>query len=78
MVHYARSDTHYLLYIYDRLKSLLLNSESRIGGVGNVLMHVYHESRRLALEQYCKPHLDSANSYKIALGRSLAGLNARQ
>uniref|UniRef100_A0A0A9Z1D5 Exosome component 10 n=1 Tax=Lygus hesperus TaxID=30085 RepID=A0A0A9Z1D5_LYGHE len=78
MVHYARCDTHYLLYIYDRLQSLLMNSESRGGGVGNLLLHVYQESQRLALEQYVKPVHDDMQSYKVFLGRSLAGLNGLQ
>lgn len=77
MVHYARQDTHFLLYIYDRLKALLLNSEGR-ASVGNLLLHVYHESRRLSLDQYRKPELDPDVTYKLALGRSLGGLSAVQ
>ncbi|EPY29362.1 exosome complex exonuclease RRP6, partial [Strigomonas culicis] len=77
MVHYARQDTHYLLYIYDRLKALLLNSETR-ASVGNLLRHVYQESRQLSLELYEKPRLDPAESYKAALYRSLGGLSPLQ
>lgn len=77
MVHYARQDTHFLLYIYDRLKALLLNSENR-ASIGNLLAHVYAESRRLSLDLYEKPHLRPDESYKAALGRSLGGLSPVQ
>ncbi|KAH9577638.1 Exosome-associated factor Rrp6 [Trypanosoma melophagium] len=77
MVAYARQDTHFLLYVYDRLKALLLNSEGR-ASVGNLLVHVINESRRLSLEIYEKPQLDPDNTYKLALGRSLGGLSAVQ
>lgn len=77
MVHYARQDTHFLLYVYDRLKALLLNSEGR-ASVGNLLVHVYNESKQLALQVYAKPNVDPAETYKLALGRSLGGLTAVQ
>ncbi|RNF05207.1 putative exosome subunit rrp6p-like protein [Trypanosoma conorhini] len=77
MVAYARQDTHFLLYVYDRLKTLLLNSEGR-ASIGNLLVHVLNESRRLSLELYEKPQLDPDTTYKIALGRSLGGLSPTQ
>ncbi|KAF5224283.1 hypothetical protein ECC02_002539 [Trypanosoma cruzi] len=77
MATYARQDTHFLLYVYDRLKTLLLNSEGR-ASIGNLLVHVLNESRRLSLEIYEKPQLDPDASYKIALGRSLGGLSSMQ
>ncbi|CAD2214896.1 PMC2NT (NUC016) domain/3'-5' exonuclease/HRDC domain containing protein, putative [Angomonas deanei] len=77
MVHYARQDTHYLLYIYDRLKSLLLNSEAK-ASVGNLLRHVYQESKLTSLDRYEKPINDSEQSYAVALGRSLGGLSNLQ
>ncbi|XQJ30633.1 exosome subunit rrp6p-like protein, putative [Leishmania guyanensis] len=77
MVHYARQDTHFLLYVYDRLKALLLNSEGR-AIVGNLLVHVYKESKQLSLQLYEKPHVVPEETYKIALGRSLSGLNKVQ
>ncbi|KEG09572.1 ribosomal RNA processing protein 6 [Trypanosoma grayi] len=77
MVAYARQDTHFLLYVYDRLKALLLNAEGR-ASIGNLLVHVFNESRRLALELYEKPQLDPENTYKLALGRSLGGLTSSQ
>ncbi|ORC93708.1 ribosomal RNA processing protein 6 [Trypanosoma theileri] len=77
MVAYARQDTHFLLYVYDRLKALLLNSEGR-ASVGNLLVHVINESRRLSLELYEKPQLEPNTTYKLALGRSLGGLSSVQ
>ncbi|KPA82392.1 putative exosome subunit rrp6p [Leptomonas pyrrhocoris] len=77
MVHYARQDTHFLLYVYDRLKALLLNSEGR-ASIGNLLVHVYSESKQLSLQVYAKPNVDPAETYKLALGRSLGGLTAVQ
>ncbi|KAL7696105.1 exosome subunit rrp6p-like protein [Lotmaria passim] len=77
MVHYARQDTHFLLYVYDRLKALLLNSEGR-ASIGNLLLHVYNESKQLSLQVYTKPNIDPAETYKLALGRSLGGLSAVQ
>ncbi|KAK9816813.1 hypothetical protein WJX72_005334 [[Myrmecia] bisecta] len=64
MLHYARSDTHYLLYIYDRLKEELLAQADRVpanlcvqlpaevapGALGTVL----ERSRRLCLQLYEK------------------------
>ncbi|KPI85934.1 putative exosome subunit rrp6p [Leptomonas seymouri] len=77
MVHYARQDTHFLLYVYDRLKALLLNSEGR-ASIGNLLVHVYNESKQLSLQVYAKPNIDPAETYKLALGRSLGGLTSVQ
>ncbi|KAG5468355.1 hypothetical protein LSCM1_02335 [Leishmania martiniquensis] len=77
MVHYARQDTHFLLYVYDRLKSLLLNSEGR-ASIGSLLVHVYKESKQLSLQLYEKPNVVPDETYKIALGRSLSGLSKLQ
>ncbi|GET92374.1 exosome subunit rrp6p homologue, putative [Leishmania tarentolae] len=77
MVHYARQDTHFLLYVYDRLKALLLNSEGR-ASIGSLLVHVYNESKQLSLQLYAKPNVVAEETYKIALGRSLSGLNKVQ
>ncbi|KAG5491735.1 hypothetical protein JIQ42_01643 [Leishmania sp. Namibia] len=77
MVHYARQDTHFLLYVYDRLKALLFNSEGR-ASIGSLLVHVYNESKRLSLQLYEKPNVVPEETYKIALGRSLSGLSKLQ
>ncbi|KAG5468767.1 hypothetical protein CUR178_01603 [Leishmania enriettii] len=77
MVHYARQDTHFLLYVYDRLKALLFNSEGR-ASIGSLLVHVYNESKQLSLQLYEKPNVVPEETYKIALGRSLSGLSKLQ
>jgi len=77
MAQYARQDTHFLLYCYDRLKSLLLHAEGR-ASVGNLLVHVLQESRRLSLTIYEKPSFDPDVTYREAMGRSLGGLAPTQ
>eukprot|EP00744_Colponema_vietnamica_P008703 GILI01012407.1.p1 GENE.GILI01012407.1~~GILI01012407.1.p1 ORF type:complete len:748 (+),score=191.69 GILI01012407.1:51-2294(+) len=75
MVHYARQDTHYLLYIYDRLSNQLLQQEGgRAAVLGNLLVHVLNESRQLCLLQYEKPAFDENSSYRDGLGKALLGL----
>ncbi|XP_063064983.1 exosome component 10 [Engraulis encrasicolus] len=52
MAQYAREDTHYLLYVYDRLRSDLLD----VGrGLPSVLLSVWNRSRELCLKKYLKP-----------------------
>lgn len=77
MVHYARQDTHYLLYVYDRLKAMLLNAESR-ASAGNLLLNVYSTSKSLSLEVYEKPIFDPEHSFLRSLGRSFGGLTKAQ
>ena len=40
-IRYARTDTHYLLYIYDRMKNDLL---ARVNGYKSLLMSVFSAS----------------------------------
>lgn len=52
MIKYAREDTHYLLYIYDRMRNELI----RRGNKQNNLLHsVLDQSRDVCLKQYRKP-----------------------
>jgi exosome complex exonuclease RRP6 len=86
MVQYARQDTHYLLYCYDRLRSSLVTSSSSIAqrdthasqALGNLLVHVLYESRRRCLLQYVKDGFDKETTWALALGKSLGGLNQVQ
>lgn len=77
MVKYARLDTHYLLYIHDRLTNNLIGFESKTA-IGNVLLHVLEEGRRLCRLVYEMPRLDAANDFKEVLGRSLVGMRPAQ
>ena len=76
LVAYARQDTHYLLYCYDRLRATLLQAPA--GAVGNLLVHVWNESRKLSLTVYDKPTLDAERSWSDGLGKAIAGLTAAQ
>ncbi|KAL2103554.1 hypothetical protein ACEWY4_000422 [Coilia grayii] len=52
MVQYAREDTHYLLYVYDRLRADLLD----VGrGQPSALQSVWNRSREICLKKYVKP-----------------------
>jgi exosome complex exonuclease RRP6 len=46
MIHYARQDTHYLLYIYDVMKNELLEPPGNI----DTLLKIYNESSLLCLQ----------------------------
>jgi len=52
LVRYAREDTHYLLYIYDKMRNDLI---ARGNSQGNLLRSVYDRSREVALKTYTKP-----------------------
>nr|CDJ91309.1 3'-5' exonuclease and Helicase RNase D C-terminal domain containing protein [Haemonchus contortus] len=55
MIHYARSDTHYLLYCYDRLREELLEKGD---AMQNLLRVVYSESAFICSRVYQKPSFD--------------------
>ncbi|KAJ7306355.1 hypothetical protein JRQ81_009699 [Phrynocephalus forsythii] len=52
MVHYAREDTHYLLYIYDRVREELWE---RSNGQPAQLQAVWQRSTAICLKRYLKP-----------------------
>ncbi|XP_075696701.1 exosome complex component 10 [Rhinoderma darwinii] len=47
MLHYARADTHYLLYIYDKMRDELLNAAN---GQQNLLHLVWQKSKEICLK----------------------------
>ena len=49
MVHYAREDTHYLLYIYERLTNELITQGN---ASGNLIRAVYTRSRDICATRY--------------------------
>ncbi|KAK6015909.1 3'-5' exonuclease, partial [Ostertagia ostertagi] len=55
MINYARSDTHYLLYCYDRLREELLEKGD---AMQNLLRVVYSESAFICSRVYHKPSFD--------------------
>ncbi|KAM9752310.1 exosome complex component 10 [Menidia menidia] len=52
MVQYARTDTHYLLYIYDCMRAQLLDSNH---GRPGLLQSVWNKSKDVSLKKYVKP-----------------------
>ncbi|XP_072282057.1 exosome complex component 10 isoform X2 [Pyxicephalus adspersus] len=52
MIEYARADTHYLLYIYDRVRTDLLNGAN---GKQNLLQLVWQRSKDICLKKFVKP-----------------------
>jgi ribonuclease D len=79
MLHYAREDTHYLLYIYDCLRRDVLNSHDKTG-----LCAVFEASKRICLKKYEKEVFAPSGYMKLLtsnrVGASLAakGLNGTQ
>jgi exosome complex exonuclease RRP6 len=70
MVLYAREDTHYLLYIYERLRNELVAKGNEHN---NLLESVYERSKNICLKVYEKPmftsksHLNLYRRHKKAL-----------
>ncbi|KAK2743229.1 exosome nuclease subunit [Myotisia sp. PD_48] len=58
MFDYARSDTHYLLYIFDHLRNELLKNSTP---ENNLINYVLSNSKDEALQRYERPVYDSAN-----------------
>ncbi|XP_060913109.1 exosome component 10 [Labrus mixtus] len=52
MVQYARTDTHYLLYIYDSMRAQLLDFNH---GLPGLLQSVWSKSKDISLKKYMKP-----------------------
>ena len=50
LVQYARSDTHYLIYVYERMRNDLLQ---KANGKNNLLLSVIDRSREVALRVRC-------------------------
>lgn len=79
MLQYARADTHYLLYIYDRLRNDLLAR----GGPNNknigvdLLKNVYARGREICLKRYEKPPF-SEKSHLAVLRKTRSTFNAKQ
>ena len=56
MFDYARSDTHYLLNIYDHLRNELVENS---GAGNNLIDHVLEQSKRVALQRYEPPRYNA-------------------
>ncbi|XP_075920721.1 uncharacterized protein LOC142923469 isoform X9 [Petromyzon marinus] len=74
MLHYARADTHYLLYVYDRVRANLL---TKVLGRPNLLQLVWDQSRTVALKRYHKP-VFTEDSYLELLHKHKQPLDVQQ
>ncbi|XP_074655817.1 exosome complex component 10-like [Tubulanus polymorphus] len=74
LLHYAREDTRYLLYIYDRLKKLLLE---RGNSNNNLIIAVIDRSKDICLKTYEKPTCTENDVQKVYL-KSRKVLNSQQ
>ncbi|XP_071727871.1 protein RRP6-like 1 [Rutidosis leptorrhynchoides] len=77
MLRYAREDTHYLLYIYDLMKRLLLSSSIDPECPETALIEVYQRSYDVCMHLYQKELL-TENSYLSIYGLHAADLNGQQ
>lgn len=73
MINYAREDTHYLLYVYRRMKQDLLSRS--IGN--NLLVAVWEHSRQTCLRRYTIQRVD-ADTHLELYRRSKKAFNNRQ
>ncbi|KAL8735633.1 MAG: hypothetical protein Q9166_000802 [cf. Caloplaca sp. 2 TL-2023] len=75
MYNYARSDTHFLLYIFDSLRNELLSKSNRTNPNGNLIDGVRDLSKGEALQRYERQFYDAKtgsglNGWCALLGRS--------
>ncbi|RDA89083.1 hypothetical protein CP532_2251 [Ophiocordyceps camponoti-leonardi (nom. inval.)] len=73
MLYYARSDTHYLLYIYDHLRNELVSQSNREDPERDLIGNALQRSRELALSRHEHPECDkeTGNGSRGWLGYSL-------
>ncbi|XP_072442824.1 exosome complex component 10 [Chiloscyllium punctatum] len=74
MLQYAQEDTHYLLYIYDKMKNQLWEQGNE---QANLIQLVWHKSRDICLKKYCKP-IFTEESYLELYRKQKKQLNTQQ
>uniref|UniRef100_A0A8C6S966 Exosome complex component 10 n=1 Tax=Neogobius melanostomus TaxID=47308 RepID=A0A8C6S966_9GOBI len=74
MLHYARSDTHYLLYIYDCMRAQLLDFNH---GQPGLLQSVWNRSKDISLKKYVKP-IYTEDSYLEVQRKQKKSFNTQQ
>lgn len=74
MVQYARTDTHYLLYIYDTMRVQLLDFNH---GQPGLLQCVWNKSKDISLKKYVKP-IFTEESYLELQRKQKKSLNTQQ
>ena len=83
MFNYARSDTHFLLYIYDNLRNELIEKSDSPQADGNLIEVVMNNSKEETLQRYELPVYDAqrglgATGWYNLLGRTPALFNREQ
>merc|ERR550539_968869 len=74
MIYYARQDTRYLIYLYNRLKNeLISNGNSEL----NLLHAVLHQSNDIAKKRFYKPEV-GPDSHMEMVRKARATLNNKQ
>ncbi|XP_075459602.1 exosome complex component 10 isoform X2 [Ascaphus truei] len=74
MIQYARADTHYLLYIYDKMRTELLNAGNE---QQNLLQLVWQRSKDICLKKFVKP-IFTEESYQDLYQKQKKPLNTQQ
>uniref|UniRef100_A0A671VE32 Exosome complex component 10 n=1 Tax=Sparus aurata TaxID=8175 RepID=A0A671VE32_SPAAU len=74
MVQYARTDTHYLLYIYDCVRAQLLDFNH---GQPGLLQSVWNKSKDISLKKYMKP-IYTEESYLEVQRKQKRSFNTQQ
>uniref|UniRef100_A0A8B9KQN8 Exosome complex component 10 n=1 Tax=Astyanax mexicanus TaxID=7994 RepID=A0A8B9KQN8_ASTMX len=74
MLAYAQADTHYLLYVYDRLRADLCDAAN---GQSNLIHLVWSKSKDLCLKKYVKP-IFTEESYMELYRRQKKSFNSQQ
>lgn len=74
LVSYARQDTHYLLYIFDRLTNDLLDAGNQ---QSNLLRNIYQRSAEICKKRYVKPRV-TADSHMDLYRKSKRVFDNRQ
>ncbi|UNI17532.1 exosome nuclease subunit [Purpureocillium takamizusanense] len=84
MMYYARSDTHYLLYIFDRLRNELVATSDRRHPETDLIARALQRSRDLALSRHENPDYDEGTGlgprgwFNFLLKQSHLGLDGEQ
>ncbi|KAM4652421.1 exosome complex component 10 [Discoglossus pictus] len=74
MIQYARADTHYLLYIYDKMRTDLLKAAN---GQPNLLQQIWQRSKDICLKRFIKPIFTDV-SYMELYQKQKRHLNTQQ
>ena len=59
LLEYARCDTHFLLYVYDRMRNDLLDTSDASREDGDLMANVLRDSKETALQRFERPFYDA-------------------